>query len=134
MRCRRPTPRSYLAGLPPCNTAFYLFLVFSLAAGAPRLTATAYFLIYLSPLFTSSVPFFSLFHLVRGFQFLFVSLGVCQITYRQYGNTCVLQGVIRRQVPINCRLACAHQRRLRSLCYQECKFVKVVRPPFSDWR
>ena len=122
MRCRRPTPRLYLAGLLPCYTAFYWFLVFSLAAGAPRPTVSAHLL----PLLISS--FFS-----QGFSILLLFLGGVS-RYRQYGNTCMLQDVIRCQVPVNCRSASANQRNLRSLSYRECEFVKVNRLSFHSWR
>ena len=54
--------------------------------------------------------------------------------YRQYGNTCMLQDVIRCQVPVNCRSVCTNQRSLRSLSYRECEFVKVNRLSFRYWR
>ena len=67
LRCRLPTPRLHLIG-PPCITTFYVFLVFSLVAGAPRRTFWACsFLLHLLFLYFFSFPLACFSFVVGGF-------------------------------------------------------------------
>ena len=60
LRCRRPTPRFHLAGLP-CIATFYLFLVFSLCGWRPTP--------HVSGLYSSSSSVASVFSFLISFSF-----------------------------------------------------------------